>query len=210
MEGRAASNARAGNERGGTMIGRILIACALAAVFAGSTAGAARAQSRPSISAIDAAQDRLTAAICAKADADGDTYRPFVCTPRCDCTQGLGVPSSCQQTSPGTYQLGFSTLPGTCSSSVCSNSSFQVCSTGFPCQIAGEVCSGTIIQACRRPCTTSAQCPPRPSGIALLEGVSPADSPNVVTCNVCSVVTEINSNDALQCIAEVEAVVSCP
>jgi len=170
----------------------------------------AAAQSRPSIAAIEAEQQRLEAAICAKSDVDGDTYRPFVCEPRCSCTQNLGVPSSCQHPSPGTYLLGFSTLAGTCSSNVCSNSSFQLCGTGVPCQIAGETCSGTIIQACRRTCTTSAQCPPRPSGLAQLEGVSPADSPNVVTCNVGGVVTEINSNDALQCLAQVEAVVPCP
>ncbi len=173
-------------------------------------ATAALAQSRPSIGAIDAQQQRITAAICAKADVDGDTYRPFVCEPRCDCTQALGVPSSCQETSPGIYLLGFSTLPGTCNSSVCTNSSFQPCSTGFPCQIAGETCSGLIIQACRRSCSTSAQCPPRPSGLAQLTGVTTPDSPDVVTCNVGGVVTEINSNDALQCIAQVDAVVSCP
>lgn len=178
--------------------------------LAGLAAGTASAQSRPSISAIDAEQDRLTAAICAKAEVDGDSYRPFVCTPRCDCFQTLGVPSSCSETSPGNFQIGFSTLPGTCSANTCSNSTFQPCSAGVPCQAAGEVCSGTIIRSCKRPCATSPECPPRPSGIALLAGVSPADSPNAVTCNVSGVVTEINSNDALQCLAQVEANVSCP
>lgn len=179
-------------------------------VLVGLTATAALAQSRPSIGGIDAQQKRLEAAICAKSDVDGDTYRPFVCQPRCDCFQTLGVPSSCQQTSPGTYLIGFSTQPGTCNSTVCSNSSFQPCSTGVPCQIAGESCSGTIIRTCKRGCATDANCPPRPSGLGQLTGVTTQDAPGVVTCNVGGVETEINSNDALQCLAQVEAVVSCP
>ena len=188
------------------MIRLMLAVCTLVSL----AAVAALAQSRPSIGGIDAQQKRLEAAICAKADVDGDTYRPFVCQPRCDCFQAVGVPSSCQQTSPGTYLIGFSTQPGTCSSNVCSNSSFQPCSAGFPCQIAGETCTGTILQSCRRTCTTSASCPPRPSGIAQLTGVTSPDGPGVVTCNVGGVVTEINSNDALQCLAQVKGVVSCP
>lgn len=183
----------------------ILTTCALVAV----AATAALAQSRPSVGAIDAEQRRLTAAICAKSDAEGDTYRPFVCTPRCDCFQSVGIPSSCQLNGPGAYLIGFSTLPGTCSGSVCSNSSFQPCSAGFPCQIAGESCSGTIIQSCKRTCTSDASCPPRPSGSALLSGVSVPDSPAVAICNVGGVETPINGNDALQCLAQVEAVVSC-
>lgn len=173
-------------------------------------ATAAMAQSRPSIGGIDAQQKRLEAAICAKADVDGDTYRPFVCPPRCDCFQTLGVPSSCQQPSPGSYLIGFSTEPGTCSSNVCSNSTFQPCATGVPCQSAGESCSGTIIKTCKRPCTGNANCPPRPSGVAQLTDVTTPDSPGVVTCNVGGVVTEINSNDALQCLSQVEALVTCP
>lgn len=173
-------------------------------------AASVAAQSRPSISALDARQDRMEAALCAKADADGDTYRPYVCPARCDCFQALGVPSSCQESSPGTYQIGFSTLPGTCSSNVCSNSTLQPCGTGVPCQIAGESCVGSIVKACVRTCTTSANCPPRPSGGVILSNVTTPDSPAVATCNANGVVTEINGNDALQCLAEAEAVVSCP
>lgn len=179
--------------------------CALAILLAAP----AFAQSRPSIGKIDAQQSRLEAAICAKADADGDSYRPFVCPARCDCFQTLGVPSSCQETSPGTYQIGFSTLPGTCSSNVCSNSTFAPCSTGAPCLAAGEVCIGTIIGSCRRTCSTGADCPPRPSGAAILSGVTAPDSPDVAICNVNGIETSINSNDALMCLAQAEAVVSC-
>ncbi len=173
-------------------------------------ATAALAQSRPSVAAIDAQQQRFTAAICAKADADGDSYRPFVCEPRCDCFLPLGVPSSCQETSPGILLIGFSTLPGTCNSNVCTNSSFQPCSAGVPCQIAGETCSGFIVQACRRTCSTNANCPPRPSGLAQLQGITTPDNPGAAICTVNTVAREINSNDALQCLAQVEAVVPCP
>ncbi|MBK7952434.1 MAG: hypothetical protein IPK00_27685 [Deltaproteobacteria bacterium] len=179
-------------------------------MIVGLSATAALAQSRPSIGAIDARQSRLEAAICAKSDVDGDTYRPFVCPARCDCFQPLGVPSSCQETAPGSYLIVFSTLPGTCGSNVCSNSTFQPCATGVPCQTPGESCSGTIIKSCKRACTGNVDCPPRPSGSASLTGVTTPDSPAVVTCSANGVQTSINSNDALQCLAQVEAVVTCP
>ncbi|MEZ4332614.1 MAG: hypothetical protein R3F35_12705 [Myxococcota bacterium] len=189
------------------------LACiALACIaLAGFAAAPAFGQTRPSIGRIDAQQTRLEAALCAKADADGDAYRPFVCPARCDCFQTLGVPSSCQETSPGTYQIGFSTLPGTCTSNVCSNSTFAPCSAGAPCLVPGESCATSPFGfgSCRRTCSTGADCPPRPSGAAILDGVAPADSPAVVTCNANGVETPINSNDALLCLEQVEAVVAC-
>jgi hypothetical protein len=60
---------------------------------------------RPSVNSINTELHRNRAAMCAKADADGDSYRPFVCDARCDCIPPdfLAALESCSETSPGTF-----------------------------------------------------------------------------------------------------------
>ena len=53
--------------------------------------------------------ERNRAAMCAKADADGDSYRPFVCDARCDCLAGLvaaGEPIGLNHGWPSTSPVG--------------------------------------------------------------------------------------------------------
>jgi hypothetical protein len=175
----------------------------------------AAAQQRPSVSSLDAAQKRMNAAICAKADADGDSYRPFSCDPRCDCLAPLLLPyvaASCQETAPGNFSIAFNTPPGTCDASYCSTSSLQLCSAGALCMVTGETCVFGLfgVGSCRKPCGSSADCPPRFAGGGALSGVSPADSPNVVQCQAgAQLPVPINSNDALECLARVEATTPC-
>lgn len=180
----------------------------LVAVLAALPASAQ--QQRPSINTIDAAQKRLNAAICAKADADEDTYRPFVCEPRCDCLAGLlqsASPVSCDETAPGKFSIRFPAPTGTCAGGICANSSGLGCSGGIPLCPSGEVCVTTCalnicISTCRMPCSSDSSCP---GSIAELSGVTAADSPQVVVCKVGTNTRKINSNDALQCLDQVRS-----
>jgi hypothetical protein len=184
---------------------------------------AAAQTQRPSISTIDAAQKRMNAAICAKADADGDTYRPFSCEPRCDCLAPLlllAPLSSCEETAPGVFGIQFAGPPAECLNGFCNSLGPQpiipchaggVCASGSQCVSS---CFGTAcVSSCRTPCASSAVCPAIPGPAAQLSGVSAPDSPNVAEClydldgNPFNGVTllKINSNDALECIEQAEA-----
>ena len=176
---------------------------------------------RPSVASVDAQQKRTNVAICAKADADGDSYRPFVCTPRCDCFAAVraqgNTPSSCQQTSPGLFDVAFLGAPGTCNNGACSYSSFATCLPAIPLCPAGESCvSGgglpgfPSVYFCKRTCASNAGCPQIVAAQAHLSGVGAPDSPNAVQCTVAPNLTtpsttKINSNDALECLTQVEA-----
>lgn len=70
---------------------------------------------RPSLGSVNAELHRNRDAMCAKADADGDSYRPFVCDARCDCISAatLSKLETCDETSPGTVTAtGVETAPG--------------------------------------------------------------------------------------------------
>jgi len=181
----------------------------------------ASAQQRTSLAKQALEIARTKAAICAKADADGDTYRPFVCTPRCDCLADLltqadaaGAQASCQETSPGVIDIGFFSAP-TCSGGYCvgaGGSSCQVssCPSGQDCVASCAPIIGCRF-TCQVPCSSNASCPNVPGGFAQLSGVSPPDSPNVIECSVVTgplsgSMTKINSNDALDCIDQIEAI----
>jgi hypothetical protein len=190
---------------------------------------AAAQQPRPSISTIDAAQKRMNAAICAKADADGDTYRPFSCEPRCDCfgpqlVTGAVVPATCEEISPGVFDLGFN-VPGTCSGGSCEGVGGNACDPQNPACPAGQECQtrpnctpfpplGITCDFCSMPCASDEVCPNLPAPlVARLLNVSPPDSPNVVVCVTDTdgnpfndTPVNINSNDALECLEQVEAV----
>jgi hypothetical protein len=169
---------------------------------------------RLSVASVDRAQKRMTAAICAKADADGDSYRPFVCTPRCDCLAGLldsQSPQSCDETTPGSFAIEFPAAPGTCGTGgFCANSTGVGClfsGSAFVCTNPGEVCvsssfAGITLRTCRRPCSSDASCP----GTAVtLTGVGGFDTPDVAVCTAGTAAPQnINSNDARLCIAQVE------
>jgi hypothetical protein len=174
----------------------------------------ALAQQRPSVNSIDAAQKRLTAAVCAKADADGDTYRPFTCDPRCDCLGPLfeaGAPSACEQTQADEFSITFPAATGTCAGGICANSSFQGCGGGGFCPL-GEACITSCalnicISTCRLPCSSDSACR---GSVARLAGVVAADSPHAVSCvrptgQFTLETKKINSNDALRCLDQVQA-----
>jgi hypothetical protein len=189
------------------------------AVLAASPASAQ--VSRPSISSVDAAQKRTNAAICAKADADGDSYRPFVCEPRCDCLAEVllqSPPNLCDESSPGVFDIGAVGAPS-CNDGYCEGVAPSLClPTTNPCLIPGQECVTSCspfgcVGVCRQPCASDATCPPVPTGpAARLSGVSPPDSPNAVDCVVTpnplepstATTEKINSNDALECLEQVQ------
>jgi hypothetical protein len=64
---------------------------------------------------------------------------------------------------------------------------------------------------CLQTCASDATCPEQIGGVAELSGVSSPDSPDVVQCDALvypttTTSTKINSNDALKCLDQVEAV----
>jgi len=158
--------------------------------------------------------ERLAEAICEKADADGDSYRPKVCQPRCDCLEDLlGLPgiqvTSCMETDPETFEIGMSVpqrcgdvpewqnscLGGTCNGPEDCSSPY-VCFNGFPqglCLLScspGEICPGGFAT---------------PSSVTLVP-VEPVTSAAVVMCTETSTSTPINTQDANECLNQVEAV----
>lgn len=178
----------------------------------------AEAQVRPSLSSVDAAQKRTNAAICAKADADGDSYRPFVCDPRCDCLAPILLqtsPTVCEESSPGVFDIAAPGAP-TCSGGYCVGVGGNFCTAGS-CP-SGQQCVtncafSICISRCAQPCASNETCPPVPGPSARLSGVSEPDSPNAVECFTLlnpsdlpsATTTKINSNDALKCVEQVEA-----
>jgi hypothetical protein len=172
----------------------------------------ASAQQRPTLAGVDAEQKRTNAAICAKADADGDSYRPFVCEPRCDCLASAlqsGSPRSCSATAPGDFLIEFGVPAGTCQGGFCATSAPLGCSPVVPgsCPV-GETCITSCafsicISSCRRACSSDSGCP---GPLATLTGVSTPDSPSVAVCTAApSAAKKINSNDALRCLSQVQA-----
>jgi hypothetical protein len=195
--------------------------------------------------------ERHREAMCAKADVDGDSYRPFVCDPRCDCLSSgeIAQATNCSETAPGIFEV--VVMPqGVCGdacvsangSSVCASSSFDSCTAS--CSNPGEIC---VVNTCVRFCTdhddctapvnthctnkpidcaTDDDCAPGDTcnvgkcmGVACtqdsdcastheLAGVSAPDSPTPATCQPESgdPIT-INTNDALECIAQAEAAI---
>jgi hypothetical protein len=183
------------------------------------SAVSAEAQQRPSLSSLDAAQKRTNSAMCAKADADGDSYRPFFCDPRCDCLAPLllqGSPNICEESSPGVFDIAI-TGPPTCTNGYCVGVATGSCNASVNFCGPGQVCVASCFLTactyrCELPCTSDATCPPIPGPIAKLSGVSEPDSPHAVNCDVLltpldpatATSTKINSNDALACLEQVE------
>ena len=123
---------------------------------------------RPSLEALEAA-------VCEKADVDGDTYRPRVCDAACSCAPDtVAYASACSEPEPGTFELtGDTPTLGTCGSLAltgcfqpegwCSTGSYQTCVDTPSCP-AGEVCAFyngiTDTGVCLTACTTVADCTP--------------------------------------------------
>jgi hypothetical protein len=66
------------------------------------------------------------------------------------------------------------------------------------------------------PCASSAVCPPTYAALAKLSGVSTPDSPDPVQCETtflaplpAATTTKVNSNDALECLEQVEVTTPC-
>lgn len=79
---------------------RILLVLLLGAVLLLLQSGPSRAQSRPSL-------EKMQAALCAKADVDGDGYRPIFCPPSCSCNINEPYASGtvCEELTAGDYQV---------------------------------------------------------------------------------------------------------
>lgn len=126
---------------------------------------------RPSLSGLEVEMERTRAAMCALAEFEGATYRPFFCEPACrDClTAGeIGQFASFQTVTcdegpafefvvEGSSTFGSCTVAG-CSSGFCSGSLGGSCES-TPCP-AGESCTVNPFgpDFCVRPCTADAQC----------------------------------------------------
>jgi hypothetical protein len=171
---------------------------------------------RLSLDTLAAEQRRLKKAICAKADADNDDYRPFVCKPRCGCLTKTFIQnaSRCEATGPGTFTIESVDAPGQCQAgggTCIVGSSGQAClGDNQTCLVPGETCVrscqlGFCINQCLRLCTSDVDCPAT-TATATLSGVTQPDSPDVVRCDAGGRVRKINSNDALACLEQIEAV----
>jgi len=169
-----------------------------------------------SLGTLAAEQRRMKKAICAKADADNDDYRPFFCTPRCGClTEAFRQNASrCEATGPDSFTIESVAAPGQCQAgggSCIVGSSEQACiGQNQTCLVPGETCVrscalGICLNRCMRPCTADTDCPDR-TAVATLAGVTRRNSPDVVLCDAGAGARKINSNDALACLAQIEAV----
>ncbi len=202
---------------------------------------------------------RLEAALCATADHEGWSVRPFVCSPECACLAGqpdLAAVDTCVEPVPGEISASKTvTAPPRDAECVgiCVDAGLNptgACKTAADCQ-AGSACifkdgTGTVRARCVDgaipSCTSDAHCAPGyvcPSGrcelpsiaicdvavpattpvvcdsipetttpqeVVRLVGVVPPDSPDAVTCETPPLAaTSLNSNDALECIALIEA-----
>jgi len=204
--------------------------------------------------------EKIRDAVCANADAKGETLRPYVCDPRCDCLESSAIASAtgCTETAPGTFSAPTVTDLGPCGDicvegAICGSSSLSGCSVSSECA-TGEVCLyvpffGTDV--CFLPCSTNADCPGTelcegsplgscvvdgdcpisgscssantcdplvcsqdadcqlPASTLSLTGVAGPDSPDPVTCSDIQAATSelVNSNDALECIAQIETAI---
>ena len=148
--------------------------------------GAPALAERPSVNSINTELHRNRT--CAKADADGDSYRPFVCDARCDCIPPpfIAEVESCDETSPGTFvaKQPDEVISNSCVEEFAENScsenfeSVKGCSwnSGFdlPCTntaqcFGGAFCvipPGLPIGVCIDPCTSDADCPPISQGFS--------------------------------------------
>jgi hypothetical protein len=171
-----------------------------------------------SLDSLAAEQRRLKNAICAKADADNDDYRPYVCKPRCGCLTKAFIrnASRCEATGPDTFTIESVVAPGQCQAGggtcIVGSSGLACLGENQTCLVAGETCVrscqfGICFNQCRRPCASDLDCPAT-TAIAILSGVTQPDSPDVVLCDAGdgAGARKINSNDALACLARIEAV----
>lgn len=211
--------------------------------------------------------ERVEEALCEKADADGDSFRPKLCDPRCDCLTAsiLSAVNACTETSPGIF-VAEEAIPAHdawCSGAcryINLDPPFDVffgdeCYASNDCPSVSGLAGGCLLYDpanppilggyCRDPsasCTSNTQCaggyscdfgfcqkqstncftanglvlgstpivgePLAARAVALktLFGVGPAESSAVVDCGG----QKINSNDALECIAQVETAIGQP
>jgi len=222
---------------------RLAFLCALA------SAASAQGQ-RPSLSGLEEEIARTRAALCARADVFGETYRPFFCPPRCDCldTATLMIAPTqtvtCEESPAFRFVIDVQGSMGTCSEDACisgqhcASSSFDSCSFSDPDCPTGETClSNNCVLPCSSdaectgdalcsasslaPCSQSSDCPFPAENLCVngtcrrtcsfestcqvsagrtLDDVRDPDSPIPADCGI-----PINSADALQCLADVEA-----
>lgn len=114
---------------------------------------------------------RTNAAVCAKADADGDSYRPFVCSARCDCFDAATLEAeACIEVAAGEFEITATTTAATTCLGMCIDivSGFPSgvrCTAGAQCA-TGESCyfewGGSDIGLCGVPssCSQDSDCDP--------------------------------------------------
>ncbi len=160
--------------------------------------------------------DATIDALCDYVDVKGDSYRPFVCEPRCGCPgadfEDLGLDSCSEQS--GDTLLATGSAPSSCVDGMCSgslagfcNPANPVCPQGFACARVGSRFASTT--RCVRTCSSDAECPAVQTAAVSLSGVGPPGTQSVVTCWVSSGAfsdsTTINMTDAMACLDEIEA-----
>ena len=176
------------------------------------TASGAGAQQRPTL-------EGLTQAICEKADADGDSYRPKVCQARCDCfTNGLPGAvvnaTSCMETSPGDFEIEAALLQhlacdptyGICGAPATCTVTADCVAAGFP----GTACgTGPFANICiGGSCSSNLDCAQYPIAgpTVTLSLVAPITDPGPATCAIDNGPTySINTHDANECLEQIAA-----
>lgn len=157
--------------------------------------------------------ERIEAANCAKADVDGDSYRPIYCEARCDCpvaAAALAAADACGEAAPGHVQV-TQTLSGSC---VDQGLGLFACALALPLACLGDSdCPAEYPDCDAGVCETNSlcsgpgdACPSATVVYAEYLGVGSPDTLGPVTCARFAAPTSpaINSNDALACLLEVE------
>lgn len=180
---------------------------------------------RPSVADLDSELQTLKETQCSAADANGESYRPVHCTPRCDCVEPgtMALVESCDETSPGTFVAALPVdPPATCDPSpvlfvdICSFppvvSSCDPNLNGTDCPFPSQGCLNLVTggAVCAVLCATAADCPVDAVAVTL-DGVStPDDASAIVQCTVedfsAAIFTKsaISSSDANECIVQIE------
>jgi hypothetical protein len=110
---------------------------------------------RPSI-------EHSVAAMCLKADVDGDSYRPYVCEPSCDALAAniatLDPSLTCKEPSPGDFYVRSETLLDAYCEGQCSDT-FQTCTSDDQCPENFCVTNFDTCFITGDPCFSTANCP---------------------------------------------------
>lgn len=205
-----------------------------------STLGSPAVGERPSRSHFNAGLEQLREAVCAAAEVTGHSYRPFVCEAECCLSrEHVESAVSCQETSPGRFELEITQVDRsiTCTSDytwvfaepsrptrLCSDTfpnpdPFGVlcaadsdCENGAVCLPVDPTVFGEGFSFCVNGpgCVSDDECWRSTLATVVLSPVTTPDSPEPVVCEGVAARSPVNGNDALECLAQVEAVIGQP